>query len=784
MLAIVFAPFLFGSASLMSSEIETPSLYNTGALPLTVGIPPRGLDPGGPAWQTEPWLAIEHRIIIDEHRIPAWDPYDGYGQPFAAAMQPQPYYPLTALLALHPSPRTYAWWVVARLFVAGWFAALFLRLFTSRTAAVIGGAATMLTGYLLLYDNMPHLSVEVMLPMVLWATELIVRRVTPARIAALACAVALVFLGGMPESALLALTVGALYALVRLFTARAAAPPAVVAALVASYALGTALSAIQLLPFLELMRHSFNTHDPKFVGGFVGLWADGNWRFGLFTQLVPRVFGGPWTSILANGSGHSGIRGFFGCATTFLGIVALAFALRRRSDVRSVILFFACVVAFVLLKRFGNPVVNWTGALPLFELVNYPKYGEAIAGIAAGILAGFGADALWKRLVGQRIVLGAFVTLLLVVTAFYLGTRDFIRPTVTGAFWYPLGIDIALVAILAAVACATIVLAASEPQRRRTAAVVLAAIVVLEPLAGYVVPTLWQNAPAAGESPYTGAPYLTWLDSHVVRNQERVFGVGSMLFPNWPGAYGFSDPRSINAIYPENYFHFIDAFVATSPPTSDDQFDRFTGVKPIDLAAPLVQRWLVLSSIGYIVADALTGSTLRSNALPLAYRSAGVAILRVPNPLPRVTLMHSVHGATSFGDAMRQLTAPGFDVRREAVIEGVPPAVDPPRVGDAVSVVATRSDEIVLDVTAASAGLLLQNDTYYPGWTAAVDGAPVPLLAADGIFRGVPVPAGRHRVTIAYRSSTEWAGTLVSLMALALLAVLAAMGPLRRRRSA
>jgi len=43
----------------------------------------------------------------------------------AAAVQPQPFYPLTTILAIHPSPRGYAWWVVARLFLAGFFAALF-----------------------------------------------------------------------------------------------------------------------------------------------------------------------------------------------------------------------------------------------------------------------------------------------------------------------------------------------------------------------------------------------------------------------------------------------------------------------------------------------------------------------------------------------------------------------------------------------------------------------------------------------------------------------------------
>jgi len=61
-------------------------------------------------------------------------------------------------------------------------------------------------------------------------------------------------------------------------------------------------------------------------------------------------------------------------------------------------------------------------------------------------------------------------------------------------------------------------------------------------------------------------------------------------------------------------------------------------------------------------------------------------------------------------------------------------------------------------------------DTYYPGWRATVDGAPARIVAANHLFRGVPVPAGRHRVRFEYRPWQVPVGIAVS--ALALLVVL------------
>jgi uncharacterized membrane protein YfhO len=49
---------------------------------------------------------------------------------------------------------------------------------------------------------------------------------------------------------------------------------------------------------------------------------------------------------------------------------------------------------------------------------------------------------------------------------------------------------------------------------------------------------------------------------------------------------------------------------------------------------------------------------------------------------------------------------------------------------------------------------------------ATLDGRGEPLLRVDYTFRGVPLPAGTHRIELEYRPASVRRGALVSLLAL------------------
>jgi uncharacterized membrane protein YfhO len=76
----------------------------------------------------------------------------------------------------------------------------------------------------------------------------------------------------------------------------------------------------------------------------------------------------------------------------------------------------------------------------------------------------------------------------------------------------------------------------------------------------------------------------------------------------------------------------------------------------------------------------------------------------------------------------------------------------------------------VFYVETSAPALLVLSDLLYPGWRATADGEAVPLYATNGLFRGVVVPAGAHRVEMRYfPQSLRWG---LGLMGMALAVIM------------
>ncbi|NMC52887.1 MAG: YfhO family protein [Chloroflexi bacterium] len=63
-------------------------------------------------------------------------------------------------------------------------------------------------------------------------------------------------------------------------------------------------------------------------------------------------------------------------------------------------------------------------------------------------------------------------------------------------------------------------------------------------------------------------------------------------------------------------------------------------------------------------------------------------------------------------------------------------------------------------------GYLVAAESYFPGWTASVDGLAVEVFPADGAFMGIQAPAGQHRVEFRYQPNSFRAGGMVTLLSL------------------
>lgn len=607
-LHIPFSPCIWGNKTLMASSKDAPSIMPWGAW---AGTPSgfrfsRTLDNGGGGFLGEPDLLLLRYQYFHERVAPLWNPYQGYGTPLAANQQSQPFYPLTVALLLHVGPRTYNWFLLSRLFLAGIASYFYLRLFVSFWAGITGGITSMLAGYYVLFITMPQLSVEVLLPASLLAAEHLLRKRSYVSMVAFAAVLLLVFLGGMPESALLLFAMLYVYISFRIMSDASLRPAwlTLIARLTGATCAGVAMAAFLLFPFWEFMHRSFDLHQPHNIGGGItGLYAD-PFDLSIFTYFFPLLYGPPF-------SGVFGLRNYVGLISAFLLAIAVAAVFSKKlgnhGQLREVTCFFFCFTILLVSKRYGVPGVNEIGKLPFFQMLNFVKYDEALISICVSILGAIGMERLLRRQVSARAQAIALVAVAFLIPVARWFSRGTIRHEIA---------DLHVRAVIPFVATAVpsvlilgvgVVLIYSW-RRRITAgvdvrlAIGLAALVAVEMSCNFIAPThYWHNKLAhMSHNPFAGAPYIDALKK--IEGNCRVFARDGLLFPNWAAAFQLYDIRNLDAMYEKKYLPFIQNFFSDQKGVTfqNDLGDRFNGTGNYDLTLPLAKRLLQLSSVKYI----------------------------------------------------------------------------------------------------------------------------------------------------------------------------------------
>src|SRR5262249_30223915 len=175
-----------------------------------------------------------------------------------------------------------------------------------------------------------------------------------------------------------------------------------------------------------------------------------------------------------------------------------------------------------------------------------------------------------------------------------------------------------------------------------------------------------------------------------------------------------------------------------------------------------------------------TGATFHADSAPdrfqLIYEADGVRIYRDPTAFPRAFLVQRAEVVAESSGELERLASPDFDLRTTALLERPPSLSLSAQSGGpagTATIVHYAPDQVVVDVDAPVASILVLTDQYYPGWEAEVDGTPTEIMVTDYVFRGVPVNAGRHRVVFHFvpRSFRHglWVAALGSMLALGVL---------------
>ncbi|MDP9343795.1 MAG: YfhO family protein [Actinomycetota bacterium] len=199
-------------------------------------------------------------------------------------------------------------------------------------------------------------------------------------------------------------------------------------------------------------------------------------------------------------------------------------------------------------------------------------------------------------------------------------------------------------------------------------------------------------------------------------------------------------------------------------------------IRPPSVARNLLQ-------VAWVIAGTTQGASvrLRGFAVQRAVGEGRYQLYRVPGSPPRASAFTSWTAAGTPDGALRDVLVPRFPVNGTVVLEADPGfRSGPPQEAAAADYAWIGTQSARVEASTGSPAVVLVRNAYDPNWHATVDGRPAPVLAADYVDQGVPVPAGRHTVVLSYDDPAVGYGLLGTALSLAAL-----LGPatfLRARR--
>lgn len=749
------------------------------------------------------------RQTVLQGQWPFWDPYLGCG--YATLSDPlfQTFFPLTLPLRLLPSTIGFNLIVALPFVVAALGTYRFLRNHLPAQAASFGAIVFCASGPMLSTASMPNLSWScASIPWILAGIDAIARRPTARAAAVLSAAVGVMLLAGEPVTFVATIALAMAYAAwaAPVATAGRRARAALVAATLAAVAVGVALAAIQVLPAAEatsrsiraagLLREMWSLHPARLVE-LVSPFAFGKY-VGLPHELTQ------WLFALNDRRGPLLISLYLGAPVLFLALLGAGFVRSSRFAA-----FWCSVFAVSLVCAFGSytPVYRAAqGALPFLRLFRYPSKLVEFAALAIAILAALGWDALARngRVSRRQLTapVGLAVLFALASAAAFLVTARFADSAVLAAQRLATMLNLpgpaaaahSLVGLahpaavrllgLSVAAGAALVLAASG---RREAGFARGALFAL--VSADLVLTNGPINPTMDASVLAPFDWVRLIREHP---EDRLFV--SRNFIDDEQAVDDAPPR---AVYPPGtppvaYQAAYDAALGRNLSSSAVRLtlaQELTGLRPkeyFDLlrrfgSSGRAMRYRFLSWAGtryYLVAAAPPIPAVRLLELPAI---GSVALYESAPTGGRVFVAPRAVVEPDVDAQIAKLFEPDFALASTAIVEREPPLpLEPPRAAGTphATILDETATSVLVEATAPEGGgYLLFLDSFDPGWRARVDGHDAPLLRADGVFRAVRVPAGRHAVRFDYRPRAFLMGAAISLLTAIVLVVIALRRP-------
>jgi hypothetical protein len=735
-----------------------------------------------PGWRLIPFKGLGHdnvlffypeklllQLSLKQKSLPLWNPYNFGGTQLFGDGQAAPMYPLTLLYLLLPLPEAFSIMVILIPTLTMLFTFGMLRHFRlTRAGALLGAIAFAFCGFMSgwMEENPAVAQSAIWLPLLVWMTDLVITAPRRRWFVVLVAATATMMAAGFLQVSLYALLFMTAYAFFRVMTLPATPRIKKIRFFVWMLAVIIGLSLIG--PYLTTTWEAYKLSPRDFVP----------------IPEIRSIFLVPWSHLLSlfnpDWLGNPGSYNYLGAGsyydrTLFIGVVPLLFVFIGLFSKKSLWeKFFWWMAVATLLMGFSSPFTQWLFGLPIPILTSMlPSRIFYLTSFALSVASAVAfdrsrSDAWYGRFTKSiRPVITVYLLIIILLELFLLASQTEMEIPM-----YPAGQIAAyirshivltvqmipkLIPVLIRNTGTSIAITTGAigllflAYRFKRIRVGIAPVLIL-----VTIVSAWYFT---GKSLYFGERQFLYPDYPMLTALKQLSGIHRVgyadelarVHPDANVVYGFYTFEGLNPVFPYRYGQLVKSAVNGGRLTNDiPRISVFMDLQQANDASnsARVKRLLSLADVKYIVERKESGWYRRvfPNHIS-AWEGTYYRIWENPDVLPRAFIATTILPEKNPQKILDDLYNQEINLRTTAIIdERVSASVG----NNDVTIDSYRMNDVAMHYRSSSAGLLVVTDTWAPGWHALVDGSEAPVYRTDFTFRGVPVPAGNHKVFLYY----------------------------------
>ncbi len=657
--------------------------------------------------QIYPWKTLAFDLIR-HGTLPTWNPYNFSGTPLLANLQSSIFFPGSLLFLILPQLPAWTINVIVLPFLFSIFSYIFLRsLNLSKVSAIFGAIILSNISYITVWsEQLVIIQSALFLPLILWL-------INKNKIFWASPLLALSLFGGHLQTTAYVYLIVFAYSLFKKVPLRN---------IFLAFSLGLVLSCVQLIPTAELYLNSAREGQASKLLFYSSTFPWPN----LITFFAPDFFGNPATNNF-RGMDYGNFQGYFGISALVLSLFAFI-NFRKNST-----------TIFFIALGLGGVIFSLSPFAYLFEVLKipilssgYPSRMIFIFQFSFAILAATGLDFLLKeKIAWKKIFLPLFIIFLI-----YL--FSFVSTLTSSPEWLITRKNLVLPIALFLVTAFLIISSKLLNQK----AILLIIIVAIFDYSYFFN----KYQPFAPEK-FVFPNHPVFAEIKKNNNFDRFLGVDrAYIDNNFATYYRVYSPEGYDPLYIRRYGELLsfgkslqrsDALVPQENSLVRDRLLNLLSVKTIiDKTDDPENDW------------GPNNDKFDPKLFVFVKQINKWKFYKNKNVFPRALL---------FGDfvvkkdkIIETLFKPAFNIKKTLILEKNPSINISSENSGSAKIISYEPSKVVIKTDAESSKLLFLSDSFYPGWSASIDGKKTQILRADYSFRAVSVPGGSHQVIFNY----------------------------------